>query len=206
MMKTTALLAFCTLALTALKTHAYEFEGAVLYEDANYRGSSLVLYPGEGIPYLSDYWLGWGTWNDNISSVAVWGPVTVYLYEHSNYGGEVTVLNDHTAGFHWWNDRVSSVWVDYSSYDGWFEDFSLQSWVYWDGDWAYHEEGLGWIYGGYYESDVGGWLYDSALGWIYTSAEIYPWFFTDYGEAYYFLHGNTSDRWFYNEKTGWKIY
>lgn len=186
---------------------ASEFEGAVFYEHGNYRGDHLTLYPGEGIPNLDLYGLGfWDTWNDEISSVAVWGPVTVYLYEHVNYQGNVLILNEHTPSLTHWNDVASSVWIEYTPFIGWLEDAALQSWVYWEDDgWFWHEQGLGWLHGGHYTPSVGGWLWDFSLGWVYTNASIYPWFLGPNGIDYYYYTENTGERWFYDTLHGWNI-
>jgi hypothetical protein len=194
-------------ALLIGSAHASDYEGVVLYEHANYGGDSLALYPGEGIPNLQDFWKGFfDSWNDDVGSVAVWGPVTVYLYEHANYQGDVIVLNDHTDALYEWNDEASSVWVEYTPFTGWVEDTSLDSWVYWEADgWIWHEQGLGWIYGGDYEPSVGGWLWDISLGWVYTNASIYPWLIGPSGEAYYSYTENSQERWFYDDTYGWNI-
>ncbi|MFP4542338.1 MAG: peptidase inhibitor family I36 protein [Opitutales bacterium] len=197
-------------ALAALPLFAQttDFEGVVLYQDENYGGASFTVYPGEGIPSLRQYYAddwGWRTWNDLTSSVAVWGPVRVYLYKHSNYEGDYIVLEEHTPALQRWNDEISSVWVECREVYGWYEDTSLKSWVYEDESaWLYHDNGLGWIYGEYWDAAAGtGWLWDPALGWLYTSAATYPWLVGPNGTWHYYLEGSSAPRWFYTEALGW---
>lgn len=204
----TALLGLSAPALTSAQWN--DFEGAVFYEHANYGGSTLTLYPGEGIANLSLYAESmWDSWNDKISSVAVYGQVVVYLYTDVNYGGDYIVLADHVdsfsnAGYRNWNDRASSIYVDYYYPEGWMYDTSLLSWVYWDDSWFYHDQGLGWVYGGYWDRTYGeGWIYDSVFGWLYTSAQGYPWLYSWTYGSLMFLEGTYTPRWFYQSGYGW---
>jgi hypothetical protein len=201
---------FGTIAATTAAAQWNDFEGAVFYEHADYGGSTLTLYPGEGIADLSLYNESfWDSWNDEISSVAVYGEVIVYLYSDVNYRGEYITLTSHLdsflyGGYPGWNDRASSIYVDYYYPEGWMYDTSLLSWVYWEGDWFYHDNGLGWLYGGYWDRTAGtGWVYDYALGWLYTSYASYPWLNSwNYGHLM-FLEGTYAPRWFYQTGYGW---
>ena len=181
-----------------------DFEGAVLYEHGDYGGSSLTLYPGEGIPDLSAYWEStWDTWNDEISSVAVWGPVTVYLYTDVNYRGQLIEITDHVdqLGPYGWNDRASSVWVDWTP-TAWEWQEALQAWIYPDGDWIYHDHTLGWLYDLYFDYTAGaGWLFDSRRGWLYTTRDIYPWFYNPTDGWLSYLPGSADPRWWYQATT-----
>lgn len=184
------------------------FEGAVFYEHSNYGGNTLTLYPGEGIPSLRDYSEGfWATWNDKISSIAVWGNVVVYLYADSNYRGEVIEIRDHIErlAFYGWNDRALSVWVDYAEPVGWYWDTGFDNWVYADsGDWLYVYEGLGWIYGGFYDTMGGaGWIWDPKRGWLWLNTATEGWFVSANGTWFYYLPGSHDPRWWYSDAIGW---
>lgn len=202
-----ALIAFYLLPALPADAQVSDFEGAVFYQHADYRGSQISLYPGEGMPYLTDYALNYrNSWNDQISSVAVWGPVDVFLYEHVRYEGDVLQLSDHAWSLGNWNDRASSLFVDYAVQDGWVYDYTLQSWVFEDGDWIYHESGLGWIYERWFDPTAGeGWLWDEQRGWIFTTIDNYPWFYAESGEMLFFEHGTRNPRIWYSESFGWFV-
>jgi hypothetical protein len=209
-MKTLPLLSLVLLAGLALPTRALsnEFTGAVLYEHVDYRGGTLTLYPGEGIPFLSDYWLNsWDNWNDEVSSVAVWGNVVVYLYADSNYRGEVLEIRDHVdaLGLWGWNDRVSSIWVDWAEPEGWFWDTTFDNWIWREPDgWLYHYQGLGWIYGAHYDAiTFQGWFWDPKRGWLYAGPTMAGWFAAADGTFLYHYPGSHAPRWWYTEGTGW---
>lgn len=184
-----------------------------LFEHADYRGGAFRLYANEGIHSLADYWLDeWDDWNDVISSVAVYGSVQVRLYEHANYLGRYldltsTVRDLRSHAFEEWNDRVSSLWVfEYPVY-GWYYDDTLQSYLYWDGDWCYHENGLGWVWAGYYDRiEQTGWLYDYDLGYLYTDDGFYPWFWSEHGHMYYYYVFSYNPRYFWNGTTWFPSY
>lgn len=180
-------------------------EAGVFYEHHDFEGEYLTLYPGEGIPYLADYLLNdWEDWNDEISSVAVWGGVDVYLYEDVRYEGDYLRLTDHTSVLGAWNDEASSLFVDYAVSEGWFYDYTLQSWVYEDGGWIYHDAGLGWIYDAYFNPAVGeGWLWDMKRGWIYTALDLYPWFYSETEGLLFYEHGTRTPRFWYSQGYGW---
>ncbi len=194
----------------SLVSRASNFHGAVFYQHIDYEGSALTLYPGEGIADLSLISRStWRSWNNEISSVAVWGEVVVYLYEHRNYGGRVVTLIDHAPDlfFTEWgnfNDRTSSIYVDWYYPQGWMYDTTLLSWTYWEGEWMYHEEGLGWVHAAYYDRTHGeGWIFDHAFGWLYTDYTRYPWFYSYTWGQIYFEHGSRNPRWWYTDYYGW---
>ena len=209
-MKTTSILS--SLLATGLAPFAWsqesDFTGAVFYEHGYYGGSTLTLYPGEGIPYLSDYWeSNWETWNDQISSLAVWGNVVVYLYTDVNYQGEVLEIRDHveTLGAWGWNDRASSVWVDWAEPEGWYWDYTFKNWVWREADgWLYHYQGLGWTYGAYYDAiEYRGWFWDAKRGWLWAGPGTKPWFIQGDGTYIYHFPGTHNPRWWYTDATGW---
>jgi len=209
-MKTTStLLALLALASTSsLSAQETDFVGAVLYEHGNYGGSTLTLYPGEGIPYLSDYWEStWETWNDQISSLAVWGNVVVYLYSDVNYRGEVIEIRDHVErlGAYGWNDLASSVWVDWAEPEGWYWDTTFRTWMWREADgWLYHNDGIGWVYGYYYDAlEFSGWIWDSRRGWLWTGPSAQTWLVDSAGNYFFHYPGTHNPRWWYSDATGW---
>lgn len=201
-----------TSLLGAASLHA---QSVTLYEHPNYGGETLSLNLGEGIENLSDWvlewewWGGYDSWNDSVSSVAVWENVQVVLYEAANYQGDYIILDRHTptlpAG---WNDRISSLYVTTGLTYGWTYDTTLQSDVYYDDYYGYtllyHNMGLGWMDASWYDSTYEqGWLYDYALGWMYTDRFSYPWFYRyETNEMVYFSHGTTAPRYFYSSNLG----
>lgn len=95
----------------------------IVYQQADFRGSFLVLYPGEAIDNLSgkNYPNGGGM-NDTISSVRVEGGAVVYVYEQARYRGAVMRLTESVRDLTArrlpdnpqvsWNDRISSIRVE----------------------------------------------------------------------------------------------
>ncbi len=95
----------------------------ILYQQADFRGSFLVLYPGDAIENLSgmNYPHGGGM-NDTISSVRVEGGAAVYVYEQARYRGAVMRLTESVRDLTVrrlpdnpqanWNDRISSIQVE----------------------------------------------------------------------------------------------
>ncbi|RXK54367.1 hypothetical protein ESB00_00265 [Oleiharenicola lentus] len=95
----------------------------IIYQHANFRGDSLVLYPGEAIDNLSGRTFDNGSkLNDSISSIRVEGDVEVFAYENSRYRGEALRLTENTRDLTGrpvaggvgvsWNDRISSLRVE----------------------------------------------------------------------------------------------
>lgn len=126
-MKTTALLlGFLGLTTTLMAGHDHQpdrFGGprVVLYEDANFRGGSLVLYPGERLPDLRQARFSNGKRvNDRISSVRIEGGAGILLYDDFDFDGQVIRVTDDVRNFAHrympdiavaWNDRISSLTV-----------------------------------------------------------------------------------------------
>ena len=94
----------------------------IIFADANFRGPSLVLLPGDSLENLSGrQFPGGGRVNDGISSIRVEGPVELYAYADANFRGpalRVTddirdlgarSLSDNSRAS--WNDRISSLRV-----------------------------------------------------------------------------------------------
>lgn len=95
----------------------------IIYQQADFRGSFLVLYPGDAIDNLSgkNYPDGGGM-NDTISSVRVEGGAVVTVYEQARYRGAVMRLTESVRDLTArrlpdnpqlsWNDRISSLRVE----------------------------------------------------------------------------------------------
>lgn len=101
--------------------HWREEPRVIIYEDADFRGGSLVLYPGEQIPNLRDARFSNGKRvNDRISSVRIEGGASIALYDDYDFGGQVlrTTTAIRNLAFRPmpdiqipWNDRISSLKV-----------------------------------------------------------------------------------------------
>ena len=126
-MKTTSY--FSAVLALVMTVSGYSREGhghrdqprVIIYEDANFRGGSLTLYPGESIRNLKQVRFDNGKLiNDQISSVLIVGDVSVMFYDHPFMRGQVMrastqVRNlDHRSMLDTrivWNDRISSLRV-----------------------------------------------------------------------------------------------
>ena len=95
----------------------------ILYEHANFRGDSVVLYPGDVIDNLSgqNFPQGGGL-NDSISSIRVEGGATIYVYENARFRGAAMRLTESVRDLTnrylpdnpraSWNDQISSLKVE----------------------------------------------------------------------------------------------
>ncbi|MBC9889809.1 MAG: hypothetical protein F7B06_08175 [Opitutae bacterium] len=90
----------------------------ILYEDARYRGHHLELYAGQSIADLSHYQTGSDrSFDELISSVKIYGDLTLVLYEHANFHGDRVYLRKSVSDFSGegftlaFDDEVSSVEV-----------------------------------------------------------------------------------------------
>lgn len=93
----------------------------IIYEDANFRGGSLTLYPGESIRNLKQARFDNGKLiNDQISSVRIVGDVSVLFYDHPYLRGQVMRTSSRVRNLAdrempdlriAWNDRISSLRV-----------------------------------------------------------------------------------------------
>ena len=97
------------LALCALASEA-KAQSVCLYEHAYYQGRSTCFRTYDQVPDLVPYGM-----NDQVSSVAVYGPASVTLCEHSYMGGRCVNINDNTPdlGMYGFNDVTSSLRVDF---------------------------------------------------------------------------------------------
>lgn len=95
----------------------------IFYQQADFRGDALVVYPGESIENLSGRsFEGGGSLNDRISSIRVEGGAEVYVFENSRYRGAVMRLTESVRDLTGrllpdsvsasWNDRISSFRVE----------------------------------------------------------------------------------------------
>ncbi|MDB6113995.1 MAG: hypothetical protein JWQ83_811 [Lacunisphaera sp.] len=94
----------------------------ILYADANFRGSSVVLGPGDLLENLSSrQFPGGGRLNDSISSIRLEGPVELYAYADAGFTGPAVRVTDDLRDLTTrrlsdnpranWNDRISSLRV-----------------------------------------------------------------------------------------------
>jgi hypothetical protein len=94
----------------------------IVYQDADYRGNFLVLYPGDALENLSEMRFGNGSrLNDAISSIRVEDGAEVFVYENAHYRGQVMRLTESVRDLTGrplpdnpranWNDRISSLRV-----------------------------------------------------------------------------------------------
>ncbi len=95
----------------------------ILYENAGYRGHNLELYAGQNIADLSHYQTGSDrSFDELISSVKIYGDVTLVLYEHADFHGDRVYLHNSMNDFSGeaftlaFDDEVSSVEVLPGSY------------------------------------------------------------------------------------------
>jgi hypothetical protein len=91
----------------------YDRDGACFYKDADFKGEKFCLPKGDRMGQLPP------GFNDSISSVRLYGRVSVVVYQNSNFGGPSLRLSDDCANLrsyqvrpgHSWNDQVSSIEV-----------------------------------------------------------------------------------------------
>lgn len=95
----------------------------IVYQDADYRGDSRVLYPGDSIENLSSLTFeGGGRINDRISSVRIETGAEIYVYDDARFSGNVMRLTEDVRDLSGrllpggrstsWNDRISSLRVE----------------------------------------------------------------------------------------------
>ncbi len=95
----------------------------ILFQDADYRGDRLVLYPGESLDNLSGQTFpGGARLNDGISSIRVEGGAEIYVHADAHFRGAVMRLTESARNLIGrllpgsattsWNDRISSLRVE----------------------------------------------------------------------------------------------
>lgn len=126
-MRTT--LCLCTMLTLGLTNAVHAQRGnydreeprVIVYENADFRGGSLALYPGDRIDNLNDARFSNGKLvNDQISSVRVLGGASIMLFDDYDMNGQVLHASEDIRNFarraqpdspHMWNDRISSLRV-----------------------------------------------------------------------------------------------
>ncbi len=109
----------------------------ILYQQADFRGDSLVLYPGEAIDNFSGKrFLNGNPLNDSISSIRVENGAEVYVFDQARYRGRVLQLNESVRDLSTrrlgddrrasWNDRISSIKVEGSRRHHNERDFEIE--------------------------------------------------------------------------------
>ncbi len=95
----------------------------ILFRDADFRGDSLVLYPGDVIDNFSGRTFANGNaLNDSVSSIRVEGGAEVSAFENARFRGQELHLNESVRDLTSrrlrddrrdnWNDRISSIRVE----------------------------------------------------------------------------------------------
>ncbi len=95
----------------------------ILYEHADFRGDSLVLYPGDSIENFSgQHFQNGNALNDGVSSIRVEGGAQVVVYENARFRGAAMRLSESVRNLTGrllpgnsqvsWNDRISSIQVE----------------------------------------------------------------------------------------------
>lgn len=77
--------------------------GACFYTDENYRGDSFCLETGERVRNVEN------RFNDKISSIRVYGRVSVTIFEDENFSGSSRLYNRDASNLGNFNDRLTSV-------------------------------------------------------------------------------------------------
>ncbi len=76
--------------------------GACFYMDADYRGEKLCAASGESQPNVGEHY------NDQISSIRIYGGAEVTVYSDDNFGGASRTFRQDVANLGDWNDRITS--------------------------------------------------------------------------------------------------
>ncbi|MDA1066748.1 MAG: hypothetical protein O3C43_09620 [Verrucomicrobia bacterium] len=91
---------------------------AIFFEDSSFRGEALEIYAGESVYNLKDIQLDYSkTFNDRISSLKIYGSLTVVLHTDAAFGGERIFVHGDLIDFsrissmRRFNDRISSIEV-----------------------------------------------------------------------------------------------
>jgi len=82
--------------------------GACFYRDADYRGDSFCMNAGENLRNLEK------GFNDEISSIRVFGRAQVIVYEHENFGGASKTFTGDVSNPRDWKDKITAIQVQYN--------------------------------------------------------------------------------------------
>jgi hypothetical protein len=93
----------------------------ILFSEANYRGASLVLYPGDAVPNFADAnFEDGGSANDKVSSIRIEGRVQLFAYTDGEFRGDALRVSESVSNLAAlqgpsrrgdWNDIISSAKV-----------------------------------------------------------------------------------------------
>lgn len=114
----------------------YHGPRVIFYQDADFRGDALAVYPGDSLENLSGLsFPNGGKLNDRISSIRVEGGAEVYVYADARFRGAVIRLTESARNLTGrllpgsvsasWNDRISSLRVEVRRRDESREDPSV---------------------------------------------------------------------------------
>jgi len=106
-----------------LEQSRYRGPRVIFYQDTDFRGEALAVYPGEALENLSGQsFPSGGKLNDRISSVRVEGGAEAYVYTDARFRGAVMRLTENARDLTGrllpgsvsasWNDRISSLRVE----------------------------------------------------------------------------------------------
>lgn len=79
--------------------------GACFYIDAGYSGDSFCLNAGENLRMVED------RFNDQVSSIRIFGRARVVVYEHENFGGARRAIARDVSNLGNFNDKITSIEV-----------------------------------------------------------------------------------------------
>ena len=80
-------------------------EGVCFYKDANYRGENFCVGGNESMQSVGD------RYNDEISSIRIFGRAQVTVYENSNFNGSRRTFSQDVPSLGNWGDRITSFQV-----------------------------------------------------------------------------------------------
>jgi hypothetical protein len=93
--------------------------GIVIYSEPNFEGNSYVFDGLESAPNLNQLYKAYRKWNDEISSIYVEGPYSIYLYRDADFLGDPLVIDESindlsdfrrsNGGSSRWDNAISSI-------------------------------------------------------------------------------------------------
>jgi hypothetical protein len=120
---TALFLSFATLLSVARADHREA--RVILFQDADFRGGALVLYPGDSFDNFSGKTFDNGAkLNDGVSSIRVEGDLEAVVYDNARFQGNALRLTESVRDLTGryvaggislsWNDRISSIKVSFT--------------------------------------------------------------------------------------------